>query len=209
MEVTIFLFIVGYLIIVLIGVIFALVWSIRHKLGFLKTMGMVLATLLVIYGIPFGDHTLGEIRKLQLCNEHGGTKIYQVVENVDGFMWIAGRQGKPYDTYGYSFFEAQTADEVIFRYIKNRDSVLDEQKVDSPQARYLARLAPLEKLGRHHSIRRFLIIDMSDNKILASHGTVAYEGGWLRIIGSTVCPHNKFDALSLVRSVLKPAKSKD
>ena len=144
MELMLFVFAIGYLVIVLIGVVVALAWSIRRKLGLLKTIGVVLATLLVIYAIPFGDHTLGEIRKYQLCKEHGGTKIFQVVENVEGFMWagVGGQGNPPYTTYGYAFIEMIDSGGRINRYTRRSDGSIDNHIVNESQARYVARLEP-------------------------------------------------------------------
>ena len=208
MEVMLFLFAVGYVAIILIGVVVALVWSIRRRLGFFKTVGVVLATLFVIYAIPFGDHTLGEIKKHQLCRELGGTKIYQVVENVDGFMWLnSGGPGKPYTTHGYSFYEASALSGEILRYRKRPDGSVDEERVSFPQARYAVRQIPYEYIGKRHSISKFVIIDIKDNKVLASHGTVAYDGGWLRY-GSLNCSGDqpRPDVIDLIHKVLIPAK---
>lgn len=209
MEVTLFIFAVVYLLIILGGVTVALVWSRRRKLGFLKTTGVVLATLIVIYAIPFGDHTLGEIRKYQLCKEHGGTKIYQVVENVEGFLWETGRLREPYETFGYPFFEAHTAKGETYRYEKGPKGTLEEEQVTTPFALYFVRLLPDEEMGRHHAIGRFVIMDMRSKKILASHGTVYFRGGWLGL-GGTSCsgPPSSKVGEELIRTVLKPRKVK-
>ena len=208
MEVRLFLFAVGYLLIILIGLIAALMWSGRRNYGFLKTAGVVLATLFVIYAVPFGDHTLGEIKKYQLCEEHGGTKIYQVVENVDGFMWLnSGGPGKPYTTHGYSFHEAKTMSGEVLRYTMRADGTVDEQRVAGPQARYAVRQIPYEYIGKRHSVSKFVITDTKNDKILGSHGTVAYDGGWLGY-GSLNCSGNepRLDVIEFTHRVLIPAK---
>ena len=203
MEVRLFLFAVGYLLIILIGLIAVLMWSGRRNYGFLKTAGVVLATLFVIYAVPFGDHTLGEIKKYQLCEEHGGTKIYQAVENVDGFMWAKiGQAGIPYSTHGFAFFETSNLSGEIFRYAKNPDGSVTEQKIDKSIARYLARSTGYEKIGQHHLIRKFEILDLLENKVIATHGLIAYDGGWLGY-GSVVCPAEPFDAITFVKKTLQ------
>ena len=123
-------------------------------------------------------------------------------------MWRTGQLMEPYKTYGYSFLEVQTEKEQIFSYIKNRTGGLEEQRVTSPQSRYFARLIPSEKLGEHHSIHKFVIMDMRNNEIIASQGTVAYRGGWLGF-GSVVCPEERLDTVTFVQQVLKPGKSKE
>lgn len=204
MEVAIFLFAIVYLVIIVTGIAMALAWSERRKMGFFKATGVVLATLFVIYAIPFGDHTLGEIRKQQLCKEHGGVKVYQVAENVDGLMWRTGRIKKPYETFGYSFLEVQTEKDQIFRYEKNAEGFLEERRVDAPRARYFFRFLPEERLGAHHSLSKFVIVDLHQNKILASRGSVAYGGGWLGLLGSRSCPTQVFNAISFINTVLEP-----
>ena len=197
-------------IVIVVGVIAALVWSARHKYGAWQKAGVVLATLLVIYAVPFGDHTLGEIKKHQLCKELGSTKIYQVVENVEGFMWArSGGQGNPpHTTYGYTFSEESDLNSRIYRYTKRPDGSVDSQIAKESQARYVARSAPYEDIGLHHSARKFTIVDVRDNKVLATHGLVAYHGGWLGF-GSVTCPHERFDAIAFLQQVLKPGKLKE
>lgn len=209
MELMLFVFAIGYLVIVLIGVVVALMWSIRRKFGFLKTTGVVLATLLIIYAIPFGDHTLGEIKKYQLCREHGGTKIFKMVENVEGFMWARiGEQSKPpYTTYGYNFYETSNPDGRVFRYTKRSDGSVDGQIVNESQARYVVR-SDRKEIGAH-TIRSFIIFDKQNNRPLAKHDTVAYRGGWLGL-GSVVCPYNAnepFQAMNFLSRVLSPRKT--
>jgi len=210
MEVALFLFAIVYLVILFVGVTVVMKWSHRRKLGFFKTAGMVLATLFVIYVIPFGDHTLGEIKKHQLCKEYGGTKIFQVVENVDGFMWErSGGQGKPpYTTHGYTFYEASDLDGRIFRYTKDSTGTVATQIAESLQARYVARAIRDESVGQKHVIRKFMIIDANEKKVLATHGSVAFKGGWLGF-GSTACPNQPFDRIAFINQVLKPGKSKE
>lgn len=205
MEVKLFLFVIGYLFIVVICLIAALTWTGRRNYGILKTIGVVLITLFVLYAVPFGDHTLGEIKRHQLCKELGGTKIYQVVENVDGFMWErSGSQGNPpHSTYGYSFTEASDLDGRIYRYTRKSSDLIDSQMVEKSQARYVARGSPYENIGPRHLVRRFSIIDVTDSKVLAVHGLVAYRGGWLGY-GSVTCPQEIFDPITFVQQVLKP-----
>lgn len=210
MEVTLFLFAVGYLAVIIVGASAAFKWARRRKLGFFKGTGVVLATLFVIYAVPFGDHTLGEIKKHQLCKELGGEKIFEVVENVEGFMWEkSGGPGKPYTTHGYQFHEASNLSGEIFRYTKSADGAVDRHKVESSLARYTAQRFPYENLGKHHAISRFVITDIRDNKVLATNGTVAFRGGWLGLVGSKVCPNEPFNSVLFVQSVLKPGKSKE
>lgn len=201
------LFAAVYLVVVLIGIVVALVWSMRRGFGFFKTAGVVLAALFLLYAIPFGDHTLGEIKKHQLCKEHGGTKIFQVVENVDGFTWETGRQMQPYETFGYAFVEVRTSQGAVFRYKKLADGSIEEERTELLQARYLARLTPYEDIGQHHSVAKFTIVDVRDNKVLATRGSVAYHGGWLGF-GSVTCPEERTDPITFVQQVLKPGKSK-
>lgn len=206
MEVAIFLFAIVYLVIIVTGIAMALAWSERRKMGFFKATGVVLVTLFVIYAIPFGDHTLGEIKKQQLCKELGGTKIDNIVENVDGLMWRTGRIKKPYETFGYSFLEVQTEKDEIFRYEKNPKGFLEERQVDLPRARYFFHLLPREKLGAHHSLTKFVIMDLHQNKILASRGSISYSGGWLGF-SSRNCPEGVFEATTFITTVLKLAKA--
>ncbi|MGV3627076.1 MAG: hypothetical protein ACO1PN_05255 [Betaproteobacteria bacterium] len=210
MELALFLFAISYLVIIFVGVTVALKWSRRCKLGFFETAGMVLATLFVIFAIPFGDHTLGEIKKHQLCKEYGGTKIYRVVENVDGFMWErSGGQGKPpYTTHGYAFYEASDLDGRIFRYTKRSTGTVDNQVVESLRAQYVVRAIRDESVGQKHVIRKFMITDANEKKVLATHGSVVFDGGWLGF-GSTACPNQPFDRIAFVNQVLKPGKSKE
>lgn len=210
MEIMLFVFAIGYLVIVLIGVIVALIWSIRRRLGFLKTAGVVLATLLVIYVIPFGDHTLGEIKKHQLCKEHGGTKIFQVVEGVEGFMWagVGGQGNPPHTTYGYPFTEAIDSSGRINRYTRRSDGSIENHIVNESQARYVARLELEKWFGPDHFVSKFTIVDVRDNKVLAAHAKVGYQGGWLGF-GSLNCPLDRFDELTLVQQVLKSGRFKE
>lgn len=205
MEVAIFLFAIVYLAIILAGVTLAVIWSRRRKMGFFKATGVVLATLFVIYAIPFGDHTLGEIKKQQLCNEYGGGKIYQIAENVDGFLWKTGRESKNYDTFGYSFREVRTLKNEIYRYEKNQEGVFEERRVEVSRARYFVHRLPTENLGPHHYLSKFVIMDLRQNKILASYGSVSYHGGWLGF-GSRGCPAMVFDQISFIKTVLKLEK---
>lgn len=208
MEVALFLFVNFYFVVVLTSIVVAINWSVGRGFGFFKTAGLVLATLFLLYAIPFGDHTLGEIRKHQLCREYGGVKIYVVIENVDGFMWAqSGRQGDPpHTTYGYTFFESSDMGDRIYRYTKQLDGSIDSQIVEKPRSRYVVRSTPYEKIGQQHSVRKFTIVDVHDNKILAAHGFVAFDGGWLGF-GRTICPEGPFDPVGFVQQVLKPAKS--
>lgn len=209
MEVALVLFAIVYLAIILAGIVVALIWSRRRRYGLIKTTGVVLATLVIIYAVPFGDVTWGEVKKAQLCKEFGGTKIYQDVEDVDGFMWWeSGGPGKPYTTHGYAFLEASNLKGEIFRYTKGADGTVDEHRVESSQARYVVRQYPHEKLGGHHSISKFVIIDRKENKILASNAHVAFDQGWMGF-GSVVCPNERFNHIDFIHQVLRPRKLKE
>ncbi len=209
MEMMLSIFFLGYLVVIGLGVGVALWWSKFWGYGKAGTTTAVLGVIFVLYAIPFGDHTLGEIKKNQLCKEYGGTKIYKVIENVDGFMWGPSRQREPYQTYGYSFYESDTIEGGIFRYSRRTDGAVDEEKVTSLRSNFLVHLMPEEQIGKRHTLRRFVIIDRRTNEILASNGTVAYKGGWLGVIGSEVCPYDPkrpFNHLEFIRNVLKPSK---
>lgn len=202
------IFFLGFLLVIGLGVGAALWWSKFWGYGKVGTTICVLGVLFVLYAIPFGDHTIGEIRKNELCKEFGGIQINRVVENVDGFMWGPVRESPPYQTFGYSFYESDTKEGGIFRYTRRADGVVFEEKVGSSLAQYLVRGLPVEKLGDHHTIRKFEIVDRHTNEILASHGTVAYKGGWLGVFGTEACP-SRFDRVKFIHSVLKPGKTKE
>lgn len=217
MEVTLFLFALGYLTIILVGVIWAITWSSRRGYGAAKTGAVVLGVLCIIYAIPFGDYTIGLIRFNRLCKEQAGTKIHQVVENVDGYLRDSGRgpqRPSQYTTNGYPFLEQIGFKGEIFRYTRRDDGSVVEEKIDHPRSKYVFRRIE-SAIGADITKNSSTIVEVSSNQVLASHTVLYYQGGWFSSFYggpglSRRCPReDSIESRDLVSAVLKPRDHKE
>jgi hypothetical protein len=203
MEMMLAIFFVGYLAIAVAGLVFAFWWSKENMYGWIKTSAMVFSLQFVIYAIPFGGITIGVIKKNRLCKEYGGTKIFRVVENVDGFMRHSVRQGQvPYTTHGFAFYEVKTRKGEIYRYTRSPHGHVVEDKIEQVKSRYVAQQLADREFGEDHRLRVFAVLDTRNNEILGSYGRIEYRGSGG--VGSSVCPAGPpFDYNGFIKSILR------
>lgn len=212
MEVKLFLFAVAYLALVLACIVVALVWSTRRKFGFFKTAGVVLATVFLLYAIPFGDHTVGYLYFRHLCDKEAGVKIQRTVPNVEGFWWWPIQDGEIALKYGYAFVEGGVDPQKGRRY-EVLDATIVEYKDTTIKSRYAFRSSGIANLSMGIQRGGDEIVDLRTGEKLAEELGFQFRGGWMlrKVLSgsggsSGYCPTN-VDYLKLITTVLKPSQA--
>lgn len=135
-----------------------------------------LAVALVIL-IPSGDAVVGRVYLKYLCAKEGGLKVYRVAEKVDGFMDDAAVTEYWAKELGYQFVEGKASSGNYFRYTKNDDKFIREDKV-SPISKYRVRSLHIDDTRNLYMSEQYQVENISTGEILATNTQIGFNGGW-------------------------------
>lgn len=168
---------------------------------------------LVVWAIPYGDHTIGKIHFKILCEKEAGLRIYRTVSNVEGFRSPFASGNTPRQL-GYKFVEEMHSNGTTTRFTVLSDNRVIEEQLAAPTSRYIVD-RKTSKISTQVTRSEYSIIDGKINEKLAEYIQFGHHGGWLpRQLAAmhayrAVCPPEPFNLSKLILDVLKPTMQRN
>jgi hypothetical protein len=202
----------GLLLFVLIGgYLYLAWWAIQKPRALLRKAFLLLVFVLV----PTADAFYGRIELKHLCEKDGGLKIFQVIENVEGFYdEILGPTEHWIKKYGFRYVEGKVYQQNN-RLILLPDGKLKMETDIAPRSIYLFS-SEHGYIKNLYGYSRKFVKNTDTNEVLGTYTSLGFRGGWIErglmsLFGqgdSSVAfcydknPDQEYDGL--VTSVLKP-----
>lgn len=163
-----FLILIGLLIYFGLGIALMFVayrWMAGKGRSWRARIGVVLVIGLVVWAIPYGDHTLGKIEFKMHCAREAGLRIFRVVSDVEGFRSPFASGNTPRQL-GYNFVEEMQSNGTITRHTLQSDGRIIKEAAPIPISRYVVDLKS-SMIGVQISRSQYFIIDLKTNEKLA------------------------------------------
>lgn len=171
-----------------------LVWFICKKTPTIWAKALVL--LIAVLAVS-ADAIYGRLKLKQMCEQEGGLKIYETVENVRGFedkstspedFWIKEYGYQYIEGRGDSFFQDGKSFHLVDRLSVQADGSIVLEKNVQPKSPYQVDFFKNNRVadfsGDYYIFSK-RIERKSDKKILASYTHIGYRGGWVeKFVGS-------------------------
>jgi hypothetical protein len=202
--------VLGYFLAGLVAVIVLARSLARREISLVWKIGAPLGLAFVVWAIPYGDHMLGKYEFERLCRAEAGTKVFQVVNNVDGFKSRLSSSKSPKEQ-GYKYVERVNSNGTVDRYSLSDDGVLKVESKVTSNTPYLVDQST-HMIGRQIIRVEDKISDSRKGKLLAVHVSFGHVGGWLSrqlegmYVHRDLCPKDPLHYTEFVRSVLKSSR---